>query len=377
MNLANSSSSLAGLSDSGKSSPVTPRVSVVMAVYNASEFLREAVESVLNQTYRDFELIVVDDASRDDSLAIIEGFTDPRIHIIRHSTNIGAALSRNDALATARGDLIAIMDADDVAAPTRLEKQVAFLDVHLDIGVVGCGVYNSVDTTGAVLCTSFLPTDNETLQRTLMERWCFLHPSITFRKSLYESVGGYRKAFEPAEDHDLLLRMLEHTKASNLNECLMRYRVNPRGLSVLGQAYINELGEIAMRLARRRRVGQPEELEAEMAHIAALKQKRNQLKGLASAVQQWQDSLYAASRFYGFGCRELCAGRLKSARRCFVQSLRTNMLFVKAWGGMVLSLMPFAARRLRFVFRSSMRQLDYQSWLRPVIDVDATLAERK
>jgi hypothetical protein len=114
-----------------------------------------------------------------------------------------------------------------------------------------------------------------------------------------------------------------------------------------------------------------------MAHIAALKQKRNELKGLASAVQQWQDSLYAASRFYGFGCRELCAGRLKSARRCFVQSLRTNMLFVKAWGGMVLSLMPFAARRLRFVFRSSMRQLDYQSWLRPVIDVDATLAERK
>ena len=377
MNPANSSSSLAGQSDLGISSLVTPRVSVVMAVYNASEFLREAVGSVLNQTYRNFELIVVDDASPDDSLSIVEGMSDPRIRIIKHAKNVGAALSRNDALEAAKGDLIAIMDADDVAAPSRLEKQVAFLDSHPDVGVVGCGVYNSIDTTGAVLCTSFLPTDNETLQRTLMERWCFLHPSITFRKSLYKVVGGYRKPFEPAEDHDLLLRMLEHSKAANLSECLMRYRVNPRGLSVIGQSYINELGEIAMRLARRRRLGQPEELDAEMTQIAALKQKRNELQGLASTMQQWQDSLYAASRYYGFGCRELCAGRLQSARRCFVQSLRTNVFFAKSWGGIVLSLMPFAARRLRFVFRSSMRQLDYQSWLRPVIDVDATLAPRE
>lgn len=361
----------------GSPSLAQPRVSVVMAVYNASEFLREAVSSVLNQTFEDFELIVVDDASSDNSLAIIEGLSDPRVRVIKHATNIGAALSRNDALEVARGDLIAIMDADDVAATTRLEKQVAYMDSHPEVGVVGCGVYNSIDTTGAVLCTSFLPTDNETLQRTLMERWCFLHPSITFRKSLYKIVGGYRKPFEPAEDHDLLLRMLEHTKASNLSECLMRYRVNPRGLSVIGQQYINELGEIAMRLARRRRAGEPEDLDAEMTHIAALKQRRNELRGLASTVQEWQDSLYAASRYYGFGCRELCAGRLESARRCFIQSLRTNGLFVKSWGGIALSLMPFAARRLRFVFRSSMRQLDYQSWLRPLIDVDPTFARRE
>jgi glycosyltransferase involved in cell wall biosynthesis len=347
-----------------------------MAVYNASEFVREAIASVLNQTFRNFELIVVDDASSDDSAAIVEALSEPRMRIIRHSKNIGAALSRNDALEVARGELIAIMDADDIAVPTRLERQVAYLDKHPDVGVVGCGVYNSIDTMGAILCTSFLPSDNATLQRTLMERWCFLHPSITFRKALYGVVGGYRQAFEPAEDHDLLLRMLEHTEAHNLNECLMQYRVNPRGLSVIGQQYINELGEIAMRLARRRRVGQAEKLEAEMSHIAELKRKRNELRGMASTVQEWHDSLYAASRYYGFGCRELCAGRLDSARRCFIQSLRTNALFAKSWMGFVLSMMPFAARRLRFAFRSSMKQLDYQSWLRPVIEVDATLAQR-
>jgi hypothetical protein len=209
-----------------------------------------------------------------------------------------------------------------------------------------------------------------------MERWCFLHPSITFRKELSKIVGGYRQAFEPAEDHDLLLRMLEHTEAHNINACLMKYRLNPRGLSVKGQEYINELGEIAMRVARRRRVGQPEELDAEMPHVAILKQKRKSRTGLAGVFQSWGDSFYAASRYYGFGCRELCAGRLNSARRCFIQSLRTNGLFAKAWLGIALSMLPFAAYRLRFVFRNSMRQLDYQSWLRPVMDVDSSHAHR-
>jgi len=137
-------------------------VTVVMAVYNAARFLREAIASILTQTYRDFEVIVVDDASSDDSLSILHSFGDPRMRIIRHHTNVGAALSRNDALIAARGELIAIMDADDVCAPTRLERQVAFLDVHPEVGLVGCGVYDNIDASGAVLCTSFLPEDEET-----------------------------------------------------------------------------------------------------------------------------------------------------------------------------------------------------------------------
>ncbi len=87
-----------------------PRVTVVMAVYNAAEFLREAVDSVLAQTYRDFELIAVEDCSRDNSLSILQSFTDPRLRVIRHETNQGAAISRNDAMAAARGEFIAVMD---------------------------------------------------------------------------------------------------------------------------------------------------------------------------------------------------------------------------------------------------------------------------
>ena len=341
-----------------------PRVTVVMAVYNAAEFLREAVASVLAQTYHDFELIVVDDSSRDDSLAILQSFDDPRIRIIRHHTNVGAGLSRNDGLAAARGELVAIMDADDVCAPTRLGRQVAFLDENPLVGLVGCGIYDNIDASGAVLYTSYLPQDNETIQRTLLERWCFLHPSIMFRRALYESVGGYRKAFEVAEDHDFILRILEHCQAHNLYERLVSYRLNPKGLSVIGHQYINELGDAAMRLARRRRSGQSEDLDAEMAGWLELKGRLEAPSRLARIAQKWRDSLYAANRYYGFGCRELCAGHLERARRCFVQSLRTNALFVKSWIGVALSLMPFAASRLKFVFRSSMRQHSDLSWLR-------------
>jgi glycosyltransferase involved in cell wall biosynthesis len=342
-----------------------------MAVYNAGRFLREAIVTVLKQTYRDFELIVIDDSSSDDSLSIIQTLGDPRIRIIRHHANVGAALSRNDGLMAARGEFVAIMDADDVCAPTRLERQVAFLEAHPEVGLVGCGVYDNIDASGEVLWTSVLPEDNETIQRTLTERWCFLHPSIMFRKTLQELVGGYRTAFEPAEDHDFILRLLEHSEARNLPERLVSYRLNPQGLSVIGHQYINELGAIAMQLARRRRSGQPEDLDAEMTRVLELKQRRKATRGLLGTLQVWRDSFYAADRYYGFGCRELYAGDLERARRCFVQSLRTNSMFAKSWIGFVLSHMPFVAYRLRFVFRSSARQHKELSCLRSSVEADA------
>lgn len=348
-----------------------PRVTVVMAVYNAAEFLQQAVASVLCQTWRDFELIVVDDASTDGSLPLLQSVHDPRIRIIRHSTNQGASLSRNDALAAARGEFVAIMDADDVCDPARLQRQVEFLDAHPSVGLVGCGVYDNIDAHGAVLYTSFLPEDNETVQRALMERWCFLHSSILFRKSLYAGAGGYRTAFEPAEDHDFVLRMAELAEVRNLGESLVTYRLNHNGLTVVGHQYVDQLRSIAIELAERRRSGQPENLEAEMPRVLTLKQKRKPARGLAGIAQGWRDSLYAANRYYGFGCRELCAGQCERARRCFAQSLRTNQWFIKSWVGFTLSMMPSVARHARFLFRSSMQQQNAPGWSRPV-EADAS-----
>lgn len=349
-----------------------PRVTVVMAVYNGAQFLEEAIASVLSQTWRDFELIVVDDASTDGSAAILDKVEDSRVRIIRHSVNAGASLSRNDALVVARGEYIAIMDADDICAPERLARQVEFLDVHPPAGLVGCAVYDNIDANGAVLYTSFLPDDNEKIQRSLLQRWCFLHSSIMFRKSLYQAVGGYRTAFEPAEDHDFVLRLAEKAQAHNVDERLVTYRLNHNGLTVAGHQYVDELRSILIELARRRRAGLPENLDAEMPRVLALKQKRKSARGFAGIVQSLRDSLYAANRYYGFGCRELCAGQMERARRCYLQSIRTNSLFIKSWIGLALSLMPFIARRVRFLFRSSMQQQNDAEWSRSLVEQDSS-----
>jgi hypothetical protein len=108
-----------------------------------------------------------------------------------------------------------------------------------------------------------------------------------------------------------------------------------------------------------------------MPQVLALKQKRLPPRGFAGALQGWRDSFYAANRYYGFGCRELCAGQLQRARRCFVQSLRTNGMFVKSWIGFALSFMPFVARHARFLFRSSMQQLNDHSWS-PLLDGESS-----
>lgn len=339
-----------------------PVISVVMTVFNGERFLREAIDSILGQSYSDFEFIIIDDGSTDSSGWIIDSYAkqDPRIKLHRQE-NRGIVDSLNRGCHLARGKYIARMDADDVCAPTRLERQLVFLEGSPRVGLVGCGLYDNIDTVGAVLYTSCLPVDNGDIQRTLVERWCFLHPSIMFRRPLFSLVGGYRKEFEGAEDHDFILRILEHSEAYNIPERLIRYRVNPTGLSVTYHQYMNELGEAAMRLARRRRRGQPEDLETEACHLAALKQRRRSPGGLSGIVQKWRDSLYAANRYYGFGCRELCAGRMDSARRCFLRSLNTNVLFLKSWFGVMLSYLPFVSERVKFVFKSSMQQYSHRA----------------
>ena len=330
-----------------------PRVSVVMAVYNAGQFVREAVASVLLQTYSDFELIVVDDSSCDDSLSILESFDDQRIRIIRHQTNQGAASSRNHALAAARGEFVAVMDADDVCMPTRLERQVAFLDTNPRVGLVGCGIYDNIDAGNEVLHTSHLPEDNEAIQRNLLRESCFLHSSIMFRKTLYEAVGGYISAFEPAEDHDFVLRIAEHCKVQNLRERLVRYRLSRKSLSVIGHEFTNHVYSAATLLAQRRRAGHPEDRDGAISRILELKRKHSAHRGLAAVMQEVSNSFCAANRYYRFGCREFYAGHFKTARRCFMHSVRANGLFVKSWIGIGLSMMPFASDRLKTVFRYS------------------------
>jgi len=205
-----------------------PVVSIVMPVYNAQRYLHEAVESILAQSFTDFELIVVDDGSTDISPQILGDYQarDRRVRIISRP-NSGIVGALNDGLAAATGDLVARMDSDDIAAPDRFEKQVAFLRSHADHVLVGSQVM-LIDPEGAALCPK---RDTEyTHERIdwahLNHRWPLVHPTVMMRREAVNSIGGYRRDFQWLEDLDIFLRLAEVGKLASLTDILLHYRLH-------------------------------------------------------------------------------------------------------------------------------------------------------
>lgn len=233
-------------------------VSVVMSVYNGDRYLREAVDSILNQTFADFEFIIVDDGSTDSTSEILAGYAtqDPRIMLVRNHENIGQTKSLNEGLARAQGEYIARQDADDVSLPERLSAQVAFLQENLDVGLVG-SAYDLIDAEGDLLCTVHPPCAPDEVGRTLPERNCICHGSALYRRQCLRFVGLYRELFAPAEDYDLWLRIAERFRVANLSDVLYRYRFTPDSLSIRQIELQLARDRLAKELSRmRRRYGQ-------------------------------------------------------------------------------------------------------------------------
>lgn len=212
---------------------MTPRVSVIMSVYNAQAHLADAIRSILDQTFTDFEFLIVDDGSRDRSAEIMDGFAaaDPRIRVIRQE-NKGLIASLNRLLDEARAPLVARMDADDISVPTRLELQVAFLDQHPDHGVVGANTHE-LDQHGAITeCTDLHPLDHAGIASAMEHRSPICHPSVLMRRDAILDAGGYRLPYVHCEDYDLWLRLLDRTRLANLPDRLLLYRRSPGQVSV-------------------------------------------------------------------------------------------------------------------------------------------------
>ena len=202
-----------------------PEISTIMTVHNGQLFLGQAIESILNQTFRNNELIVINDNSTDDTRQIIEGFCDQdsRIILINNPKNFGPFISANLGLKIAKGEFIARMDADDISLPIRFERQVNFLESHKEIGLLGTnGSY--IDETGKVLAP-FRHFEND-----LEIRWGnlfnsqFIHSSIMFRRSLVPLAGMYREDHKYAQDYEFTSRLLQHTNGANLKEKLVLWR---------------------------------------------------------------------------------------------------------------------------------------------------------
>lgn len=211
-----------------------PRVSVLLPVHNGERFVGQALESILGQTFGDFDVIVVNDASTDRSAEIVSSYCDSRIRMMTNERNIGVASSLNKAAWAARSELLARQDADDLACPLRLFRQVEWLERNPSAGVLGTNVI-VVDENGREcgFCEAEVEDDIDIKWALLFEN-VFMHSSLMFRRSVLMQVGGYAEGPERAfvEDYDLLSRMSRVSATAILPEFLQKYRVNPRGVSL-------------------------------------------------------------------------------------------------------------------------------------------------
>lgn len=198
-----------------------------MSVYNGAAYLREAVDSVLAQTFRDFEFIIIDDSSTDGTAEILNSYGDPRIVLLRNEHNEGLAASLNRAIDAARGSYIARMDADDISAPDRLAVQTRFLEAHQDIVLVGS--YARIIDSPVTLRQ---PTKSEDIAVHLLFHTSLIHPTAVFRRSFLEQHRlRYDPTFRQTQDYELFTRIARLGKIANIPRVLLRYRQHDRQTS--------------------------------------------------------------------------------------------------------------------------------------------------
>jgi glycosyltransferase involved in cell wall biosynthesis len=208
------------------------KISVLMPAYNAGKYIREAIHSVLAQTYPHFELLIINDGSVDDTAGIIASFTDPRIHVIHHEMNKGIAAALNTGLLHARADYIARFDADDICFPRRLEIQFHFLSTHPGYIVTGSDA-EYIDEGGEHLfhftCNGHVHTQ---ILKKIYSHCPFIHSAVMYRKDAVLSAGGYSVHAHNFEDYFLWVRLHNYGKFHNLPQPLIRVRFNPHSATI-------------------------------------------------------------------------------------------------------------------------------------------------
>lgn len=223
-----------------------PLISVILPVYNGASFIRDAIDSVLDQTLRDFELIVVDDGSTDETPAILQQYRDPRFCVITQPTNQGGGVARNRGIEAACGRYIAMIDADDRACPTRLERQLAFMERNPDIALIGSWsriVDQSGRPTGRIKRN---PSDVSAVRARLLFRCCISHRSVMVRAEALKAFR-YDPEFRLSQDFDLFVRMARSLNLGNVPEVLMDGRKHVQQIS---RAKLSEVKHYNIRVIR-------------------------------------------------------------------------------------------------------------------------------
>ncbi|MEX1027956.1 MAG: glycosyltransferase [Candidatus Paceibacterota bacterium] len=302
----------------------SPLISVVMPVYNRKKYLSLAVESILQQSFDDFEFIIIDDGSTDGASDVLRHYAtqDSRVRLVEQE-NSGYAIALNRGIQRAKGQFLARMDSDDISLPDRFALQLEFLRSNPHIVVVG-GQALRIDEDGDPLSPMVQLTDSSEIEQKLIgaiesNRGGLVHPSVMMRKDAVDTVGGYRPGFEPAEDRDLWLRLAEVGQLANLPHTVLHYRTHSESVSQERSAQQHANATRAIHDAYRRR----EQQIPETIHIWKLQDYPS-----SDAKTRGRYALTAArNRYY------------RTARKHARRALAAEPLNRHAWKAMVISLL--------------------------------------
>lgn len=213
-----------------KSTKSSPPISVICSVYGQAHYLNHAIRSILNQSFKDFEFIIVDDHSQDNSIDVINQFKDNRIILIKNNQRLGLTKNLNQALKIAKGKFIARIDADDIAYKNRLETQYIFLINNPEIAGCGCWAI-IINNENKKIGEKKMLCDYQDIKKNIIKFNPFIHSSLMIRKEIYHANDNYNNKFLLAQDYDLLLKIVKKNKIINIPKYLISYRQNPYGLS--------------------------------------------------------------------------------------------------------------------------------------------------
>jgi glycosyltransferase involved in cell wall biosynthesis len=248
------------------------KVTVMMIVYNGEEYIYESLQSALNQTVENFKMVIVDDGSTDNTYAILDKFVknEERATLIRHSENMGRPISRNHALEHVDTEYVAILDADDIALPMRLQRQLEYISLHPEADIVGCGT-EFIDENGNPTGARWIPEDNPQKIWNAMITFgpAFAHSSALFRSDALRKIGGYRPQFVLSQDCDLYLRLGNSTNCAAIPDVLVQYRLHDRNSSPERRMYQARLHIIALASWMARYAGAEDPVDALKAPISA------------------------------------------------------------------------------------------------------------
>lgn len=231
----------------------SPLISVLMPVYNSEQYVAQAVESILSQTFTNFEFLMIDDGSTDASLKILTAFAarDKRIRLTSRD-NQGVSQTRNELLSQAKGKFVAVMDSDDIALPERFAYQVEFLQSNPDVVCVG-GAHEVIDEKGRLLTCLELPQHNDQIQQlALAGHGSICHPCAMIRRASLIEIGGYDELLLTAHDLDLWLKLGEIGALANLKETVLKYRLHTKSISEQNQTLQRKEAQVACEQAWQR-----------------------------------------------------------------------------------------------------------------------------